>query len=127
MTAVSHGRSGRPWRELRAKVLREQPYCEIRGPKCKGIATTVDHRVPLSVAPELAHERSNLRSACGPCNYAGGARITNAKRSGSRVQDERQPYTSPRFPVCVCKVYCVAREAGSTPPGDCYGITARRL
>ena len=52
----------------------------IRGPKCKGVSTTVDHIVPISVAPELAHERTNLRGACYACNYAGGARITNRRR-----------------------------------------------
>jgi 5-methylcytosine-specific restriction endonuclease McrA len=82
VTAKTHGRSGRPWRELRLRVLREEPYCQIRGPKCRGIATTVDHVVPLSVDPSLAHVRANLRSSCGPCNYAGGARLTNARRRG---------------------------------------------
>ncbi len=86
MTAKTHGRAGRPWRELRLRVLREQPFCEIRGPRCRGIATTVDHIVPLCLRPDLAHERSNLRSACGPCNYAGGARLTNARRQATRLR-----------------------------------------
>jgi 5-methylcytosine-specific restriction endonuclease McrA len=82
--AATHGRSGRPWRRLREQVLREEPYCAIRGPRCRLYSTTVDHIVPLSVAPELAHVRSNLRGACGACNYAGGARITN-RRAVSRL------------------------------------------
>ena len=76
-----HGRTGRPWRRLREHVLREEPYRMIRGPKCKGISTTVDHIVALSVAPELAHERSSLRGACGACNLPGGSRITNGRRT----------------------------------------------
>lgn len=39
--------------------------------------------------PDLAHDRQNLRGACGPCNFAGGARITNARRAAQR---------SPRLP-----------------------------
>jgi 5-methylcytosine-specific restriction endonuclease McrA len=78
-TPTSHGRSGRPWRRLRAQVLREEPWCSIRGPKCKGISTTVDHIVPLSLRPDLAHERTNLRGACTACNYRGGARMTNGR------------------------------------------------
>ncbi len=75
--AKTHGRSGRPWRRLRAQVLREEPMCQIRGPKCKGLSTTVDHVLPLSTHPELAHVRTNLRGACTACNYRGGAKITN--------------------------------------------------
>ena len=67
----------------------------IRGPKCRGISTTVDHVVALSVDPSRAHDLSNLRGACGPCNYAGGARITNAKRPPNYVP----PYKRPRPPV----------------------------
>ncbi len=77
----SHGRSGRPWRRIREQVLRRDPYCTIRGPKCTGISTTVDHIIPLSVRPDLAHEMTNLRGACAADNYAGGARITNAIKS----------------------------------------------
>ncbi len=76
---VSHGRSGRPWRRLREQVLREEPYCTVRGPKCRGVSTTVDHIVPLSLDPSLAHVRSNLRGACSACNYRGGALITNRR------------------------------------------------
>lgn len=92
MTPVSHGRSGRPWRELRARVLVEEPYCMIRGPKCTRWSTTVDHVIPLSVRPDLAHVRSNLRGACGPCNYGLGARLVNAKRrAASQFRDPRLP------------------------------------
>lgn len=76
---TSQGRAGRPWRRIRLQVLGRDPWCTIRGPRCTGRSTTVDHIIPLSRAPHLALELTNLRGACGPCNYAGGARITNAK------------------------------------------------
>jgi len=76
-----HGRSGRPWRRLRAQVLRRDPLCQIRGPKCKRVSTTVDHIIPLSLRPDLAHDLRNLRGACTACNYAGGAHMTNAAKT----------------------------------------------
>lgn len=80
MTAQRHGRKGRPWRRIRAEVLARDPFCTIRGPKCTGLSTTVDHIVPLSVRPDLAHDLNNLRGSCAADNCAGGARLTNAKR-----------------------------------------------
>jgi len=117
VTAKTHGRSGRPWRELRLRVLAEEPYCQIRGEKCRGIATTVDHVVPLSIAPELAHERSNLRAACGPCNYAGGARMTNSRGQGQSYRPPPAPSQS-----CPCRLFC--QQPGAA---NCCGITAVRL
>ncbi len=65
MSARTHGRKGRPWRRLREQVLREEPLCRYcrRRP-----STVVDHILPLSKYPHLAHERSNLAGACRPCN-----------------------------------------------------------
>lgn len=126
MTAATHGRSGRPWRALRARVLREEPYCEIRGPKCKRVATTVDHIVPLSVDPSLAHVRENLRSACTACNYAGGARITNGKRNG--YVPRPQAYTSPRFCAFLKTARLCTQACEQFPlPAGCQRVTARRL
>ena len=78
MTALWHGRKGRPWRRLREMVLARDPVCTIcwRRP-----ATTVDHVVPLSVRPDLAHVVSNLRGACASCNAAGGAALINGRHS----------------------------------------------
>lgn len=83
VTAAGHGRRGRPWRRIRMQVLKRDPYCRIGGPRCTRISTTVDHIQPLSVAPHRAHDLTNLRGACAACNYAGGARLTNAKRRNS--------------------------------------------
>lgn len=64
--------STRAWRLLRAKVLREEPTCRIRGPGCTHTATTVDHIHPRSLRPDLAMNRRNLRGACAHCNYSRG-------------------------------------------------------
>lgn len=63
MTA-NHGRRGRPWRRIRAQVLQEEPRCHF----CGKPSTTVDHVMPLSTHPQLAHVRSNLRGVCRDCN-----------------------------------------------------------
>lgn len=83
-------------RRIREQVLARDPYCTIRGPKCKRVSTTVDHIVPLSVAPHLAHDLANLRGACSACNYAGGARITNGQRSGRVYAGHR---LAPYYPI----------------------------
>lgn len=63
----------------RAAVLERDGYrCQIRGPKCKGRASTVDHVVPIVEGG--SDDAGNLRAACGPCNSAGGAAITNSRR-----------------------------------------------
>ena len=53
-STASHGRRGRPWRRLREQELLEEPacrYCRVRA------STTVDHVLPLSRFPFLAHDR----------------------------------------------------------------------
>ncbi len=70
--ATSHGRHGRPWRRLRERVLREEPICRYCGVRP---STAVDHVLPLSLFPHLAHDRSNLAGACRPCNTAKHNRV----------------------------------------------------
>lgn len=94
----SHGRSGRPWRTLRLEILARDPWCQIRGPKCTGKSTTVDHVIPLSQRPDLAHDPANLRGACGPCNYRGGARLTNARARARRAQQPPKQLQLPNMP-----------------------------
>lgn len=61
-------RHTRAWRTLRDQVVREEPLCQLRLPRCTGTSTTADHLVPVTVAPELALERANLQGACRQCN-----------------------------------------------------------
>lgn len=56
------------WQAVRTQILeRDQHQCQFRGPRCKGIATQVDHIVPLSEGGARL-EHSNLRAICSTCN-----------------------------------------------------------
>jgi 5-methylcytosine-specific restriction endonuclease McrA len=64
------------WQKLRKAVLaRDGHLCQIRGPRCRGYATSVHHLVPSSQAPQLFWEPANLVAACSRCNYGDGARV----------------------------------------------------
>jgi len=64
------------WQKLRKAVLaRDGHVCQIRGPRCRGYATSVHHLIPSSHAPELFWEPSHLVAACGRCNYGDGSRV----------------------------------------------------
>lgn len=66
-------RSTWAWRRLRDQVVREEPLCWLRLPDiCTTLSTTGDHLVPVTVSPELALVRSNVRGACKACNDARG-------------------------------------------------------
>ena len=62
------------WKELRARVLREEPCCQLRLPRCTGVSTCVGHTIPLSVNPDLWNVRSNCRGSCESCNRRKGNR-----------------------------------------------------
>jgi 5-methylcytosine-specific restriction endonuclease McrA len=65
----SRGHHGRPWKRVRAEVLRASDVCWICG---KGGATSVDHVVPVSLDPSRALDPTNLRPAHLGCNSARG-------------------------------------------------------
>lgn len=70
--SASHGRGTQAWRKLRASILAGHPLCAI----ChRAIASTVDHITPLARGGALL-DPSNLRPACGPCNYRAGQQET---------------------------------------------------
>jgi 5-methylcytosine-specific restriction protein A len=59
------------WKRVRLLVLvRDQHRCQIQGPKCVTVATTVDHITAKSQGG--TDDPSNLRAACGPCNSSRG-------------------------------------------------------
>jgi 5-methylcytosine-specific restriction endonuclease McrA len=62
------------WRELRARVLREQPTCEV----CGASATDVDHIV--AHADGGTDDRENLRALCKPCHKKHTAEQNRARR-----------------------------------------------
>lgn len=66
------GRQGRPWRRLRANLLAHDDRCVWCGHPG---SRAVNHAIPLSVAPHLAHSPDNLQpihgvERCPTCNRA---------------------------------------------------------
>jgi 5-methylcytosine-specific restriction protein A len=65
--------STRAWRKLRAQILiRDNHLCQIKGPRCTVIATTVDHVMARIHGGQDAP--SNLVAACETCNKQKGDR-----------------------------------------------------
>lgn len=48
---------------------------------------TLGHYIDVDAAPELAYDPNNYGPQCEPCNAAGGAHRTNAKRRGVHDND----------------------------------------
>jgi 5-methylcytosine-specific restriction endonuclease McrA len=67
------------WQRLRRAVLdRDGHICQIQGPRCTGVATSVDHIYPSSTHPHLFWSEENLRAACRKCNYGRGSSVAAA-------------------------------------------------
>jgi 5-methylcytosine-specific restriction endonuclease McrA len=60
------------WKQLRARVLAEEPTCRLQLPGCTTISTTADHIIPRSQRPDLELVRANVQGACKSCNYKRG-------------------------------------------------------
>jgi 5-methylcytosine-specific restriction endonuclease McrA len=78
MSSKYDGRSGSTWRRLRAQILESSDVCWLCG-RNQPPADTVDHVLPLSIYPELAHDLSNLRPAHRTCNSRKGAGFGGAE------------------------------------------------
>ena len=68
----------RRWRKLSTRVRKLQPFCLDCGSRDD---LTADHIIPVTEAPELAHEPLNIAVRCRPCNSAKGDRCTDADRA----------------------------------------------
>ena len=67
-TESSRVTSEAAWRQLRVVVLeRDGHQCQIKGPTCTGIATQVDHIVPVAQGGSR-FDPDNSRAACPECN-----------------------------------------------------------
>jgi len=75
------------WRRLRARVLREEPYCRLRLDGCTEISTVADHIVPKAVRPDLVMVRENVQGACKSCN----ARRGRKSPARARADNPRRP------------------------------------
>lgn len=81
------------WQKLRRAVLaRDGGICQIQGPRCVGIANTVDHIIPSSVRPDLFWEPEDQRAACGRCNYGRSSSIQRETIAELRAQVEQQQH-----------------------------------
>jgi 5-methylcytosine-specific restriction endonuclease McrA len=54
----------------------------IQGPRCTGIATTVDHIIPTSQGGAF-WDTANLRASCERCNYGRGSSIAADTRQAT--------------------------------------------
>jgi 5-methylcytosine-specific restriction endonuclease McrA len=90
------------WQRVRRAVLARDGYiCQVRGPRCTGIANTVDHVLPSSTHPHLFWAEENLRASCRRCNYGRGNHAAAAKQRQTiadlRAQVEQQQQTIDRL------------------------------
>ncbi len=69
-------RLSRKYKEVRLRVLARDGYvCYYCGHEGQdGNNLTIDHIIPVSKAPELAIDESNMRIACKSCNSRKGSR-----------------------------------------------------
>jgi 5-methylcytosine-specific restriction endonuclease McrA len=72
-------------RVRRYVLLRDRFACQIRGPKCKGYATCVDHVISRADGGDVL-DPANMRAACVPCNGGRAADRTNAMRRAARYR-----------------------------------------
>lgn len=69
------------WQQLRLAVLLRDGYqCQIKGEKCTGRATTVDHVEPIAEGG-APYDPSNLRAACKPCNFSLGGKLGRQRQA----------------------------------------------
>lgn len=76
------------WAKVRLLILdRDDRKCRIRDKKCTGVATEVDHIVPIN-AGGARLDPSNLRASCKQCNIARANRAKHRegwRRSAARI------------------------------------------
>ena len=63
--------AAKTWKPLARRVLlRDGRRCQIRGDRCEGAATEVDHIWSWRLGKQFWFDPSNLRASCRPCNRA---------------------------------------------------------
>ena len=90
-------RLSRKYKEVRLRVLARDGYtcyyCGHEGQDGNGL--TIDHVIPVSKAPELAIDESNMRIACKSCNSRKGSRNERVFLEMVRTPPVFQSFTSP--------------------------------
>jgi 5-methylcytosine-specific restriction endonuclease McrA len=74
-------------------LARDGGYCQIKLPRCKVLATTVDHIVDWRDGGAL-YELTNLRAACRSCNTA--QRNMRVAERARRAREDGQGRTQRR-------------------------------
>jgi 5-methylcytosine-specific restriction endonuclease McrA len=78
---VADGRySTYEWRKLRARVIQQEPICQLGLPGCTHYSKQVDHILSANDRPDLFLTRSNLRGVCASCHHRRSAEQSKAKR-----------------------------------------------
>ena len=76
MRDVQKHYSSGAWRNVRRHILeRDQRVCQIAAPGCTGVATEVDHIVPVLDGGQF-YDPDNLRASCRGCNSRRAKRRT---------------------------------------------------
>jgi len=79
------------WERVRLAVLeRDGHRCQIGGPRCTRVATTVDHMVPLAQGGARL-DPANLRPACGSCNSRLGGAVRRDRGEGGQIAGVFEP------------------------------------
>jgi len=87
-------RLSRKYKEVRLKALARDGYvCFYCGAENKDM--TIDHIIPISVAPELAIDIENMVTACKPCNSSKGSRSQGVFLERMRTPPDFSAYPSP--------------------------------
>ena len=74
-----------PWPQVRLRILeRDNHECQIRGDRCEGTATDVDHIIPWNEGG-APYDDANLRAACKKCNRGRGSARTAAMAKLNRT------------------------------------------
>ena len=100
MSAIHHGSQYNA--AVKALKARGDAYCWRQcgryllatAPRGHPQAMTLGHIIAAEDRPDLFLEPSNHAPECAPCNYADGARRTNAKRAGQRFTPRPLPRIS---------------------------------
>jgi 5-methylcytosine-specific restriction endonuclease McrA len=87
-------RLSRKYKEVRLRKLADDGWtCYYCGYEGKDM--TIDHIIPVSKAPELAIEISNMVSCCKPCNSRKGSRSQGVFLENMRTPPVFSAYLSP--------------------------------
>ena len=119
--------STKKWKELRKRVLAEEPTCHW----CHARPSTqADHVIEIDRAPDLAYDRDNLVGSCRPCNSKRGSTY-QAKKQAQRKQhvfgSPAGPTPPPLSSISPQGAQHVDRSVDNQPDADGFGRIEPRL